>query len=409
MFCAECGTKNKKGAQFCENCGTKIEGAKKEVTKKEVVAKDKKPMTKKNKMIVGIISVVAVVIIGLSIFLSSITNPKNIAEKFFKATANFDFDTIYEYLNVGDSEFTSKEMFNKLMTADLDEDDKPVIINYNVGKPVVSADKMSATVTITYMLQDEDESDTFDVKLVKDKKKKWLFFDNWKVNTKGISVVKDYEIEVLKGSNVNIEGVTLSSNYLDNEESTDGYDVYVIPSMFATSHNLTITLPMGLEVTDTMYVSEDNNYSYDLSLRDLTDEVKDSLKEVSKTSLQTLYDGVKDKKSFDDIKSSFEYENGDLTTLKSDYEKLANSVSTTLTSITFKEITLSSIDITSNGKLEVYLKANYDYSISYESGGEMKTHDSDDYDYVYLTFDYVNGTYKLVDTSSLNTYFSKYY
>ena len=34
---------------------------------------------------------------------------------------------------------------------------------------------------------------------VKDKKKKWLFFDNWRVNVKGIDVAKNYEIEVAKG------------------------------------------------------------------------------------------------------------------------------------------------------------------------------------------------------------------
>ena len=62
-------------------------------------------------------------------------------------------------------------MFNKVMTSNYGDEEKPVILNYSVGKPVVSADKMSATVTITYMEQDEDESETFDVKLVKDKKK----------------------------------------------------------------------------------------------------------------------------------------------------------------------------------------------------------------------------------------------
>ena len=31
MFCGECGTKNEKGAAFCENCGAKL----KEVPKEE--------------------------------------------------------------------------------------------------------------------------------------------------------------------------------------------------------------------------------------------------------------------------------------------------------------------------------------------------------------------------------------
>ena len=172
-----------------------------------------------------------------------------------------------------------------------------------------------------------------------------------------------------------------------------------------------MTLPMGIQVNDIMYVNDDYSYTYRLSLNDLTLEVKDNLKTIAKTSLQTLYDAVKEQKNFDDIQSNFEYENGDLTTLRKDYENLVSSIgtSTTLTAITFKDISLSSLDLTVDGKLELYLKATYDYSVSYQSGDEVKTHDSSDYDYVYLTFDYENGNYHLIDTSSLNTYFSKYY
>lgn len=406
MFCGECGTKNKKGAQFCENCGAKME-----TPKKEVFVKEKKPMTKKNKIITGIVGLVAMIVIALCIFLGSLTSPKNIAEKVFNATVNYDFDTIYKYLNVEDSEFTSKEMFNKVMTSNYDIEDKPVIVNYSVGEPVISDDKMSATVTITYMMKDKDKSDTFDVKLVKNKNKKWLFFDNWLVNTKGIDVAKNYKIEVAKGSTISVEGIALSSNYLNSEESNENYDVYVIPSIFEARYEVNITLPIGLQVTSKMNVYDNGSYKYRMSLNDLTNEVKDNLISISKSSLQTLYDGVKEQKSFDDIKSNFEYENGDLTTLKSDYENLVNSIGTSikLTTITFKEIKISDVNITSENKLKLYLKVSYDYSVSYESSGETKTHDSNDYDYLYLTFDYVNGNYKLVDTSSLITYFSKYY
>ena len=323
MFCGECGTKNKKGAQFCENCGAKME-----TPKKEVFVKEKKPMTKKNKIITGVVGLAAIIVVASCIFLGSLTSPKNIAEKVFNATVNYDFDTIYKYLNVEDSEFTSKEMFNKVMTSNYDIEDKPVIVNYSVGEPVISDDKMSATVTITYMMKDKDKSDTFDVKLVKDKNKKWLFFDNWLVNTKGIDVAKNYKIEVAKGSTISVEDIALSSKYLNSEESNENYDVYVIPSIFEARYEVNITLPIGLQVTSKMNVYDNGSYKYRMSLNDLTNEVKDNLISISKSSLQTLYDGVKEQKSFDDIKSNFEYENGDLTTLKSDYENLVNSIGT---------------------------------------------------------------------------------
>ena len=41
MFCGQCGTKNEKGAAFCENCGAKL----KEVSKEE--SKEKEATVKK--------------------------------------------------------------------------------------------------------------------------------------------------------------------------------------------------------------------------------------------------------------------------------------------------------------------------------------------------------------------------
>lgn len=406
MFCGECGTKNKKGAQFCENCGAKMK-VEKGTTKTEV--KEKQPMSKKTKTTIAIISAVAVVVIGLCIFLSTLTNPKNIAEKLFNATTTYDFDTVYGFLDVEKSDFTTKEMFKNIMSKEVEDEDKPEVINYTVSNPVLSADQMTATVTVTYLLKDESNSNTFDVKLVKAKDKKWLFFDNWKVVMNGMDMAHNYEIQVAKGSKVTVEGIEIGEQYLDKDSSTEQMDVYKMPTMFEANYSVKIELPMGITKEDTMRVRDESYYKYRLSVSDLSDSEKSKLTSVSKTNLETLYNGVKDQKSFDDIKSSFNYEGADLSDLKSDYESLVKNVGTTLTAIDFTEVTLNDISIKSNGNIELYLKAKYNYTVSYESGDETKTHDSNDYDYLYLTYTYVNGEYKLVDTSSLNTYFSKYY
>ena len=139
--------------------------------------------------------------------------------------------------------------------------------------------------------------------------------------------------------------------------------------------------------------------------------VRDDLMQWEKLSCGWYNFAADIKKSFDDIKKTFEYKNADLSDLKSDYEALLSNIGNdyTLASITFKEISLKSLDIDSDGHLEVYVKANYDYSVTYNSGEESKTNNKSDYDYAYLTFDYVDSSYKLIDTSSLNTYFSKYF
>ena len=59
MFCGECGTKNEKGAKFCEKCGAKLEVAeeKKESPKaQQQPVKTSKPMTKQNKIIIAAVS-----------------------------------------------------------------------------------------------------------------------------------------------------------------------------------------------------------------------------------------------------------------------------------------------------------------------------------------------------------------
>lgn len=404
MFCAECGAKNEKGAQFCEGCGAKLT---EQSTQKEVV-REKKPMSKKNKIILTVVCAVAVILIAAYLFVGSLVTPKKIAEDFFNATTSYDAEAIYGYLDVPNSEFTSKDIFKKIIDREIEDDEKPVVLNYTVGDEVVSQDEMSATVIVTYMLKDADESDTMDIKLVKDKKKKWLLFDNWKVNVGAFDTIKGYEVKVMKGSKVTIEGIEVKSEYLDKDKSSTTMDVYSMPEMFNAEYEITVDLPTGITISDTMRVSSYSSYTANISVSDLSDKTKEALVKTSKESLQVLYDAAKDKKSFDEIKSTFEYTDADLSKLKSDYESLSSSITSGVTSITFKDITLSSIDVEDDGALEVYLKATFDYTLTYESGEETKTHDDSDYDYMYLTFEYVDGNYKLVDASNLNTYFSKY-
>lgn len=409
MFCAECGTKNENGVQFCAGCGAKL-AEQTEQTVQNVVVKEKKPMSKKNKMILAVVGAVAVVLIGLYIFLGSLVTPKKVAEDFFNATTSYDAEAIYKYLDVADSDFTSKDVFKKIVAREIgdDEDEKPTVLNYTVGDEVVAADGMSATVVITYMLKDADKSATMDIKLIKDKNKKWLLFDNWKVNAEGFDTTKGYKVKVMKGSKVTVEGIELKSEYLDKDSSTSTLDVYSMPAMFNAEYEVVVELPTGITVTDTMNVSSYSSYTANVSVKDLSDNTKDALIKASKESLQAFYDGAKDKKTFDEVKTSLNYKEASSTKLKNDYESLVSGMTAGVTSITFNDITLSSIDMESDGTLELYLKATFDYSISYESGEEVKTHDDSDYDYLYLTFEYVDGSYKLVDTSNLNTYFSKY-
>lgn len=417
MFCAECGTKNEVGAQFCESCGHKLE-TESVTTSKPVTPKESKSfstkfkeMSKKNKIITVVSTLVVVALAILYFVLGNMTKPEVIAEKFFNALMSYDTDTVYGFIDAGDSAFTTKKMFKKVSMNDVKEDEIPKVLNYTVGKPLTSTDGLSTTVTITYVLEGKDNSDTADIKLVKAKENKWLLFDNWKVNVSGTETVKGYQIKVMKGSKVTVEGVEVDKKYIDKKESDDSLDVYSMPAMFGATYGIKVALPIGIELEDDMRVRKDSYYKYSLSLSNLTDKVEEKIKSAVKTNVQAIYNGVKDKKTFDDVKSSFEYKDADLTDLKDAYEDLVDDIndSITLTKVEFKDVKLSNISINSDGKLYVSAKLTYDFSLTYQSGEETKTNDSNDSDYMYLTFDYANDSFKLVDASSLNSYFSKYY
>lgn len=416
MFCGECGTKNENGAQFCEKCGAKLEvekAPKKTSTKtanKESFSTKVKTMSKKQKIVWGIVIVLVVALIIAYSVVSNKLSPKSIAKDYFLAAANMDAEKLYQYMEVEKSEFTSKSMFIKLFEEQYDEDDVTKLANYSIGKVEKDASGLSATVTITYVESGDTDSDTLKVKLIKQKGKKYMIFDDWRIASDAMPMetIKDFKIKVLKGSKVTIEGKEVSSKYIDKEESNETYDVYKMPAMFTTKYNAVITLPMGFDVEETIRVSKYSSYTYSLSEDNLSDEMKKQLTDLAKTGLQTLYDGAKDQKEFSEIKSSFDYKGADLTDLEKSYNSLKSSLANSgLTSISFTEVTLSSFS--SGDTYRAYVRTKYNYSVTYTSGGETKTHDSSDSDSMYVYFTYSDGAFRVVNAGSMTTYFSKYY
>lgn len=421
MYCGECGTKNEKNAKFCESCGSKLvteKTASKKVDKKsntsdevskKMFSEKINEMSKRSKIIALIAIIVMIVFIVFYVVIGSKLKPSAIAEDYFLAIVKQDASALYEYLDIKKSDFTTKEMFVKITEEDDKEDVK--IANYTVGE--IKKDKLglSATVTVTYFLEGSKNAKTMDVTLIKQKKKKYGVFDDWKVSVDDVAMVEDFKIKVLKDSKVKIEGVELDKKYIDKDASSDKYDVYKVPVMFKETYSSVITLPYGFDVEEDIHVSNYSSYIYSLDKEQLPEKVEESIKNTIKKGLQTLYDGAKDKKNFDSIKKNFEYTNADLDDIKEKYEDLVDDLEGSgLTSITFDKVDISSFKTYSDDTFYAYVKATYDYTVSYEVDGETKKHDGKDKStYLYVYFDYVDGEFKINNFGSLNTYFSKYY
>ena len=414
MFCGECGTKNKKGDAFCKECGSKLESVEVTTNKvtKEVNNVPKKPMAKSTKIIIGVVAVIIAAIVALFIVLGNITNPKNVAKEYIQAVVNKDGNKLYNYLNIeGDSTFVSKNVFNNYIKEKIKDD---AVTNYKITDVEYSTGKLQATVRFTYTTKNSSSEKTGKVTLTKDKSKKYLFFDNWKINDSiDTAVVKDYTLKVTKGSILTYGGIKVDKKYLDSSKSSTEYDVYVLPQVFGYETVVKAVLPSGLEieekVTPSTYYST-HTVSFDEDT--LTDAAKNKIIEVAKKDLNTIYTSAIAKKSFADIKSNFDVKGIDLTKFEQSYNnfviKLGNE-SNILTSFTVTNASIYDIDLDSNGYLEVEFKVNYDYAIKYtDYSNNEKTHSDSDYDYMTVTLTYKNGTYYLVNINELETYFSRY-
>ena len=91
MFCGECGTKNKKNAAYCEGCGAKLKEE-----KEDIPTKEKKPMSKKNKILLILLVIVIACVFALYKVGENLTNPKTIAKDYIKIVINNDLSSLYK-------------------------------------------------------------------------------------------------------------------------------------------------------------------------------------------------------------------------------------------------------------------------------------------------------------------------
>lgn len=178
MFCGECGTKNEKGAKFCEKCGAKLEVAeeKKESPKaQQQPVKTSKPMTKQNKIIIAAVSAVVVLLIAFVAVGSSLASPKRLVKNYIDAISTKNYDKLYSYMvNVesGDKTFVSKDAFKEIYKAQ--ESEMRKITNYQLGNIEYGLGKLTATVPVTYTYEGGSGEKDVDIKLQKSNKKHYF-------------------------------------------------------------------------------------------------------------------------------------------------------------------------------------------------------------------------------------------
>lgn len=416
MYCGECGTKNNSGDRFCAECGAPLEQVVEQQNNSTVIntVTPRKPMSKKTKIII----LVAVLVVGLlgGVYKvgSDLTNPKAIAKDYIEASINQDGGKLYKYLEIeGDKTFVSKKIFTELLKENNTQ--ASTIENYTITDVEYGDGKLTAKVNFTYTMKDSSSEKESAISLTKQKDKKFLIFDNWKIADLTVSsaTMEEYTIKVAKGATVTYAGVKLTDKYLDKDKSTEKLDVYVLPQVFTTKTKIKAVLSNGIEIEDEVTPSSYySTYTVSFDEDNLTDSAKEKITNKSKDVLTTIYTNAIARKTFSEIKSNFEHGSLDLTSLETSYTDLVSDLEgayNLLTSISFTTITISDLELDDDGNLEVEVKANYNYTVQYENLlDEVKIHEDTDYSRMTLVFSYEKDEYHLVSVEDLETYFSRY-
>lgn len=459
MFCSECGTKNPDGAKFCENCGAPLEveeatskkaSVEKTESKKEEVKKDteevkaevkekvetaKKAATKvagsvsktvENKVgkknvkpliIVCIILVVA--LIGGYKVLESKASPAVIAEEYVKAIENKDYDKLYEMAAFsGDTTFISKDNFKRVFDETFKE---APFSNYVIDKNVSYTNgNLTALVGVNFTGTSNNNSEAV-ISLSKEKGKKYVFFDNWKIENPAYllnySVIKDYKIEAPAGSKVTYDGVELADTYIVTDEkevskeNAISMNVYKLPQVFAEeAAKIECVLPYGdIKVSDDVRISEYSSpYSVKIDIANVPEELKNTIKTALQNDLTVFENNLASGKSFAEQKAVLSAKK-DLSNLEKNYDSEKQEFVESTRSISdfaITEMNLTSLKYTQEYTFKAELTIKYTYKITNKTTGEVK--DENDTWYLTAYINYEDGAFKIYNLSSLDD-FSFYY
>lgn len=406
MFCSECGTKNNENAEFCIECGTKLAQQKEQNSKKKKnnSGSSFKEFIKKNKIAVIIVGILVILIISYFAINNTVYSAKNFALKYAEAVISEDIKSQIEYADVyGESEFVTKSVINKkykdqklkkieqikvlsdsevkkigsLSETDIAKSALDKILGSDVE---TSTTQLSSSLTksfvVEYITEGSTKSKYLTVVVMKSKNKNLFIFDNWKALGEDV-VSHDVVVKAAKDSKVSIDGVALSSKYLDKSESSSDEDVYTIGTVLKDDVEIAVSLNNGLKFTKT--VDTYDKKSIDLTSYyslELSDESRKEVSNLVKKFTEVYIGGAINNTDVSTIKGdeSISSKFSELSSFDSNYNNLVSRYdSVAIESFKITDVSISSAYLNSYGIMSVSAKIKYDYKYSDSSTKTNKT------------------------------------
>jgi uncharacterized membrane protein YvbJ len=374
MKCLKCGATINKKDKYCGDCGAKVTMPKKENSFLKFI--------KKNAYTICQVIIIIMLCFIIGLILVKKADPETVADKYIKAIANNDTEAIYKYFDVSDSDFVSLNTLN-------DKIDK---IENMSNIEVVNKKIVGNEAIITYKYNVGSSTYFADVSLTKSGKK-FLVLDNWKVNSG--KLVSNITIEVPKDAKVTVDNISLDK-YLNNDNSSEYVDTYIIDNMVIGEYSIEVTLLDGTVVDSDITVS--NNGYYSIGNVDLVDESKESIQNSVKTTLQDLYNNLINNVTYDNLSYN--------DNIKKLYRNLKYNYTNSNMTLNGIEITDAMIENTrvENGNLVATLEIEYNYDINYQVSDSSNNYTGTNRSNITVQFIYEDG-YVINNIENLNLNF----
>lgn len=278
MFCEKCGAQIEDGALFCEACGAKVqeEQPAMEVPKQPQIAQTvmqqavppvmpqaavpvvpKQPMSKSLKILLIEVALLVVAVFAFYKIGEKTFAPETVANQYFMAESKGDWNMVFSMMDLPSSTMLTKEMFIQ----SVEENELKDITNYKVTESASSMrteDSLLKTFECEYMPTGGSYMNTETIQLVKQKNKKWLFFDCWKVSPSS-QLVENYVINIPADAEATLEGVSLDEIAGKPDISEKGVKKYTLPKAFPGKYELVVKAPYRMDYVEDINVSPYNS------------------------------------------------------------------------------------------------------------------------------------------------------
>ena len=350
MFCPKCGTKNEDDARFCAACGAPLEDntvqapAAEQMTapqapestqeaaqqpqmtaqqpQVQAPAAPKQPMSAKQRKSIITGAAVAALVIIFIIAGSVLSSPKRIAQNYFKASMEGQWEKAFKYMDLPKGDFITKELLAKT----LEDRDAKDITNYEVVEDEDYDSKIAKKFYVTYYTKGNSRSVT-SVELVRDGKF-MLFWNRYKVSPRDI-VSKNVKLTVRATSKLYIDDVEVpdKDDKKDNSKSSSEKTkkVYKIDVMFAGEHRIRVTDDIYRDIDKDYQFGSDEGYTYVITTTDIREDVLDARMAAAEQDLKTFFNAAIDNKSFDSVKGMCVDNAAKLKSIKSAYDKFVSN------------------------------------------------------------------------------------